>query len=364
MDEAYAVIMAGGGGTRLWPVSRRERPKQVLRLFGERTMFQLAVDRLLPLLPPERILVVAVEEQAEVLKAQVPDLPEGNYLLEPCPRGTASVVGLAAVYLHKHCPGAAMACLAADHYISDVEAFRHVLRSAFTLAGEGDLVTLGIRPTYPATGFGYIHAGEPRGEFEGLPAYRVLAFKEKPGLEEASRYLASGEYSWNSGMFVWQVDTILHEIRRLMPGLAAGLSEIEAALGRPDERHVLERVWQGLERQTVDYGIMERARNVSVIPAENLGWWDIGGWDRLFELRQADSDGNLVLGKRVRTLATKGTLIYQDPDVQDRLIATLGVENLIVIDTGDALLVCGRESAEDIRRLVEMLARDGEDRYL
>ncbi len=364
MDNAFAVIMAGGGGTRLWPVSRRGRPKQVLRLFGDRTMFQLAVDRLLPLLPPERIVVVAVEGQAEALKAQAPALPDGNYLLEPCPRGTASVVGLAAVHLRRRCPGAVMACLTADHYIADVEAFRHVLRAAFRLASEGDLVTLGIRPTYPATGFGYIHAGEPRGEFDGLPAYRVLTFKEKPGPEEAARYLASGQYSWNSGMFVWQVDAILREIRRLIPGLAAGLSEIEAALGRPDERQVLERVWPGLERQTVDYGIMERARNVSVIPADNLGWWDIGGWDRLLELRQLDSEGNLVLADRVRMLATKGTLIYQDPGVQNRLIATLGVEDLIVVDTGDALLVCGRESAEDIRRLVEMLDQDGEDRYL
>jgi len=364
MDNAFAVIMAGGGGTRLWPVSRRGRPKQVLRLFGDRTMFQLAVDRLLPLLPPERIVVVAVEGHAEALKAQVPDLPDRNYLLEPCPRGTASVVGLAAVHLRRRCPGAVMACLTADHYIADVEAFRHVLRAAFRLASEGDLVTLGIRPTYPATGFGYIHAGEPRGEFDGLPAYRVLTFKEKPGPEEAARYLASGQYSWNSGMFVWQVDAILREIRRLIPGLAAGLSEIEAALGRPDERQVLERVWPGLERQTVDYGIMERARDVSVIPADNLGWWDIGGWDRLLELRQLDSEGNLVLADRVRMLATKGTLIYQDPGVQNRLIATLGVEDLIVVDTGDALLVCGRESAEDIRRLVEMLDQDGEDRYL
>ena len=361
----HAVIMAGGGGTRLWPLSRRKRPKQVLRLFGERTMFQLAVDRLLPMMPAEQVYVVALEEQAGELRLQAPEIPGGNYLLEPCPRGTASVIGLAAIHLRRSDPQAVMACLTADHYIADVEGFRELLRSAYALAERGELVTLGITPTYPATGFGYIQSGQALGEFEGHTGYRVKAFKEKPDAEEAERYLASGKYSWNSGMFVWKADAILGEIGRLMPDLAAGLQEIEAAIGTPRARRVLEDVWQNLEKQTIDYGVMEKAEHVAVIPADSLGWWDLGSWDRLFEIERPDANGNLIYGERLRPVETKGCLVYLDPQPgATRLIATLGIEDLIIVDTGDVLLVCKRGRSEEIRRLVEGLSAESQDQYL
>lgn len=357
--------MAGGGGTRLWPVSRRKRPKQSLRLFGERTLFQLAVDRILPMIPPERVWVVTAEDQAGDLMSQSPEVPKGNFLIEPVPRGTASVVGLAAITLRKRDAECRMACLTADHFIADVRAFQRVLRAAFALASEGDLVTLGIKPTAPATGFGYIEGGEARGEFEGQAAFRVRAFKEKPDRQTAEKYLAAGRYSWNSGMFIWRADRILAEIERQMPALYRGLKKIEAALDTPRFRAVLQDVWSGLEKQTIDYGVMEGARNVSVIPGDRLGWWDLGSWDRLFEVLKADSSGNLLLGGNIRALDTRGTLVYREQAGQaPRLIVTLGVQNLVVVDAGDVILVCPREEVESIRRVVEELEREGQDAYL
>ncbi len=365
MTDYSAVIMAGGGGTRLWPLSRKARPKQTLQLFGERTLFQIAVDRILPIMERERIYIVTIADQAQVLRVQVPTLPESNFILEPSPRGTAAVVGLAAVILHQQNPASVMAVLTADHYISNVERFQDLLLAAYEVACEDELVTLGIAPRYPDTGYGYIQSGEPLGEFRGYRAFRVKTFKEKPGLSQAKEYLASGEFAWNSGMFVWKVSRILEEIERQMPDLHNGLKRIEEALGGPKEVETIETVWRGLESQTIDYGVMEGAKQVSVIPADDLGWWDVGSWNRLFELMDIDEMGNLIDAPKTMIIDTKDTLIYQDPEIdKDRLIASLGVEDVIVIDTGDVLLVCGRDRAEDLRRLVGELKESGLDQYL
>lgn len=357
MNNLYAVIMAGGGGTRLWPLSRAGRPKQSLPLIGDRTLFQLAIDRLTPWLPAARILVVTIAEQAQGLAAQTPILEENSFVLEPSPKGTASVIGLAAAKLASADPDSIMACLTADHYIGDVDRFGAILRAAAALAAKGELVTLGITPTDPATGYGYVHLGEPLQEIDGFAVHRVRSFKEKPSAATAREYVASGEYCWNSGMFVWQTNRILGEIERLMPELHAGLQRIQAVIGSSREAAVTQEVWEGLQAETIDYGVMERAEGVVVIRADDLAWLDIGNWDRLFEILDTDSEGNIVRAHRALTLDTKRTLIYQAEDqVAPRLITALGVEDLVIVETQDAVLICPRDQAERVRELVTALS--------
>lgn len=363
--DLFAVIMAGGGGTRLWPLSRRERPKQALRLSGDRTLFQLAIDRLLPIIPVENILVATVDSQAEMLHEQAPDLPPENFVLEPAPRGTASVIGLAAITLRRRSAEGVMACLTADHFIGSVDKFRDILLAAKEVAERGLLVTLGIAPTYPATGYGYIERGEPLEVSRGMPAYRLAAFHEKPSLEKAQAYLESGGFAWNSGMFIWKVGRILDEMRRQMPSLADGLAAIEEAHDTPGESQVFQQVWRDLEPQTIDYGIMEHAARAAVIPAEGLGWYDIGSWGRLLEALPLDAEGNLVLGENTLREETSGSLVYQDAaGARGRLIATLGLKEIIVVDTPDVLLVCSKDRSEDVRKLVERLGNEGMSEYL
>jgi mannose-1-phosphate guanylyltransferase len=357
--------MAGGGGTRLWPLSRRSIPKQMLNLFGERTLFQTAVDRLLPLIPIDQIYVVTIAEQALQLQDQAPEIPVSNYLIEPGPKGTASVVGLAAAVLQKADPLSRMACLTADHYIGNETMFRELLTAANSLATADELVTLGITPTYPSTGYGYIHQGAELGNQGGFPAFRVQKFNEKPVLSVARDFLLQGGYSWNSGMFVWKTGAILNEIERQMPDLSAGLAQITGAWGTNLQEEVVEQVWGGLVSETIDYGIMENAARVSMLQADGLEWWDVGGWDRLFELLPLDPDGNLIVGKQPVLFDTHNTMIYQTSSQGDeRMIAALGVDNLVIVDTGDVLMICPRERAEEVREVVKLLRTRKQERYL
>ncbi len=357
--ERFAVILAGGSGTRLWPLSRQSRPKQMLRLLGERTMFQLTVDRLLPLFKPEHIWVVTGQEHAEELIQQAPEIPRENFLVEPIGRNTAPAVGLAALHLRRRSPSAVMAVLPADHYIRDEARFRAVLWAAFQVAERGFLVTLGIRPAYPATGFGYIERGEPLGRFGGFMAFRVLAFREKPDLATAERFVAGGHHFWNSGMFIWRVDRILEEIERNMPELAARLRDLEGALGTREEAAAMRRIWPEMPNISIDYGVMERAQEVAVIPAE-FGWNDIGSWAALLDILATDDQSNVVLGTEHLGLDTSGSLIFGN----GRLVATLGVQDLIIVDTEDVLLICRRDRAQDVRLLVEALKQEGRREYL
>ncbi|RLD06009.1 MAG: mannose-1-phosphate guanyltransferase [Chloroflexi bacterium] len=361
--HTYAVIMAGGGGTRLWPLSRRETPKQALKLIGKKTLFQTTVDRLKGFLPPERILVVTIAEQAEMLKAQAPELPEENFLLEPAPRGTASVVGLAATVLHHRDPEAVMALFPAYHFIRNRDLFYHLLRTAVKVAEQGHLVTLGITPTFPATGYGYIQRGERLPESFDYPVYQVKRFKEKPQKEEAYEMSVRGGYSWNSGMFIWRTQVILSEIERQMPKLKSVLDEISAALASPELASVIQTLWLPLASETIDYGIMENAEKVAVLPASGLDWSDVGSWDSLFDVvLPSDKQGNIFLNGEAIAEDTRNTLVYGEGE--KRLIVTIGVDDLVIVDSGDVLLIARREQAQDVRKIVEKFKKENRKDYL
>lgn len=363
LKHSYVVIMAGGGGVRLWPLSRKARPKQMVRLLKERTLFQLAVDRVKDMLPFDHIYVVTAHEQAAEMQKQYPDIPAENFLLEPSPKNTATVVGYAAVALRQRDPQATMIVLTADHFIENVAHFQHLLRAGTWAARQGYLVTLGITPSYPTSGYGYIQQGAALPEVDDLPVFLVEKFIEKPPREQAEVFLAQGGYAWNSGMFLWQVARIWEEFSRLMPDLFARLVRLESAWADPEKRAaVLAEIWPGIDPQPVDRGIMERADKVAVFPAENLGWSDMGNWDSFFEVMEPDAQGNLILGGLAKMMDTSGSLVYGQKE--RRLVALIGVEDLVVVDTPDALLICDRHQVQKVRRLVDMLRESGETDYL
>lgn len=362
MDHTYAVIMAGGGGTRLWPVSRKERPKQLLPLLGKETLFQSTVERLETLFPPERILVVTVAEQAREMREQVPAIPEENYLIEPAPRGTASVVALAAAVLQKRDPQAVMAIQTADHHIRNKDLFNYLITTALDVAEKDYLVTLGITPTFPSTGYGYIQQGEPMiGEYK-YPVYTVKRFKEKPDEATAQELLRSGDHSWNSGMFVWRVDVILAEIQRQMPRLYDAVTAIASVWNTPERDQVVRSRWMDLKSQTIDYGVMEKAERVAVLPAGGLGWSDVGSWDSLFEVLLPDMNGNVATSAQHLALDTHNTLVYSGND--ERLVVTIGLDDMVVVDAGDVLMICKVDQSQKVKDVVEHLKKHHQVKYL
>ena len=361
--HTYAVIMAGGGGTRLWPLSRRKTPKQALKLLGEKTLFQTTVERLEGFFPIERILVVTVAEQADLLKKQVPELPEENFLIEPAPRGTASVVGFAATILHHRDPEAVMALFPADHFIRNRDLFYHLLGTAVDVAQKDYLVTLGITPTFPATGYGYIQRGKKLEDNFAYPVYNVARFKEKPGKEEAYEMSVRGGYSWNSGMFIWRTQTILSEIDQQMPELKSVLDEISDSLASPELASIIQKVWMPLKSETIDYGIMENAEKVAVLPASGLDWSDVGSWDSLFDVvLPNDAHGNILLNGECIAEDTRNSLVYGNNE--KRLVVTIGVDDLVIVDSGDVLLIAQRDQAQNVREIVEKLKKENKKEYL
>lgn len=360
----YIVIPAGGSGTRLWPLSRAAHPKFLHALTGdERSLIQTTVDRLAPLTPPAQTFVVTGGGHAAAIARQLPNLPDSNIIIEPAPRDSGPAIGLAAAIIHQRDPGAIMGSFAADHLVRDEAVFRDTVRAAVEVARQGHLVTIGIAPTAPETGYGYIRQGEPLGVGG---AFRVEQFKEKPSREVAEAYLSSGRYLWNASMFVWQTATLLEEMARQLPELYAGLQRIAADWDTPRQQETLGNLWPALPKITIDHGIMEGAARVATVPGR-FGWNDVGDWDTLASVLPASDSGNVVLAigdtgpGRHLAIDTRDSLIASS---SHRIIATLGVANLVVVDTEDAVLVCPRGRAQEVRRLVDALKEQGQIDHL
>ena len=357
----YAVIMAGGVGSRLWPRSRGSMPKQFLDLLGERTMLQETVDRIEPLVSLARILVVVGQEHAPTVRKQIPGLPAENMILEPGPRGTAPCIGLAAVALQQRDPDAIMAVFPADHRIADGAGFRRAIAAAAEAACDDYLVTLGIAPTQPHTGYGYIQRGKPLADANGLTPFAVQRFTEKPDADTAQRFVDSGEYYWNGGIFIWQVRTILAEMDRLLPNLYAELQAVGQVWGASECAATLAGAWQRVPQVTIDYGVMEKARRVAVVPVD-IGWDDVGNWATLSTFLDQDQRGNTLRGAgQAVMLDSENTYVYASAE---RLVATIGLDGFVVVDTPDALLICPKDCAQDVRDVVEKLKADGRQEYL
>ena len=360
---AYAVIMAGGGGTRFWPWSRETRPKQVLPILSSRTMIRETVERISPLIPPERILIVTSRSQANQLYKEVPQVPRKNLIREPMGKNTAPCLCLAAVHIQKVDPGAVLIVLPADHFIGDGKEFLRTLRRAAEFAfREEFLVTLGITPTGPETGYGYIQRGPMLGDVRGTKIFEAKAFREKPTLPKAKGYLRRGDYLWNSGMFIWRAEVFLGTVKKYLPRLYRDMQELKAVLGTRGEKKELEKVYARCPSISVDYGIMEKAPNVALMEAR-FGWSDVGSWSVLWNLWPKDPEGNVCLqgGKgRILTLGSSGCVIRGEKN----LIAVLGLKDMVVAQAGDAVLVCPRDRAQDVRLVLQELKERGWRKYL
>jgi mannose-1-phosphate guanylyltransferase len=352
----YAIIMAGGSGTRFWPKSRRDRPKQLLRLAGEATMLQQTVARIEPLVPRDRILIITGADQAAATRAQLPDLPAENVIAEPSPRDTAPCVGLAAGIVVKRDPAGTMIVMPADHVIEPAEAFRATVQAAVSVVDQDPsaLVTFGIRPTHPETGYGYIERGELLETRLGIPVYRVVQFREKPDRPTAERFLAAGNFAWNSGIFIWRARTILEEIRAHRPQLATSLEPILQAVGTPAESETLARLFHRVERVPIDKAVMERAPNVRMLEVP-YRWNDVGDWRALAGLLEHDAAGNAIQGDVVARDTTNSIIISDDGG----LVATLGVDDLVVVHSNKATLVASKEQLDKLKALVEGLGEAG-----
>ncbi|MFC3740867.1 mannose-1-phosphate guanylyltransferase [Paractinoplanes deccanensis] len=365
----YGVVLAGGTGTRLWPLSRAGHPKFLHPLTGtDASLLQATVQRLDLLAPLDRIFVVTGVAHAAAVSRQLDTIPDTNVLVEPSPRDSCAAIALAAAVIARRDPHAIMGSFASDHLIADKERFTEVIRKAMAGAQQGLLMTLGITPTRPETGYGYLQCGGAIGDG---PVLAVEEFKEKPSYDVAESYVKSGNYLWNAGMFVWRVDAFLAELSRQQPQLAAGVSRIAAAWDAPEREEVLGEVWPTLPRISVDYAVMEGAATVGrvgTVPGD-FGWNDVGDFHTLGEVLTADPSGNVVVGQAVESGPKAGVLLRDTEGLvvvptQGRLVAAMGVRDLIIVDTPDAVLVCPRERAQEVKHLVDELKELGEHDYV
>lgn len=356
---ASAVIMAGGLGTRFWPKSRIDNPKQFLKICEDITMIQATVRRISGIFPSERIYIVTNSEFETRIYNEIPEIPRDNILIEPFRRETAACVGLAAVKLSMRDPEEVMVVLPADHYIGDETEFLKTLRTAIELSMKNDcLTTLGIRPTRPETGYGYIRIGEKLDESSPKQIYKVKEFTEKPDFDQARLLYARNDYFWNSGIFIWKAGVILDQISSFLPHLYQGLMKIKIAMGTEREREVLNEEYSTFIPISIDYGIMEKAPEVYVVLASFV-WDDVGNWAALERIMKSDKDGNIIMGFHIG-YDTKNCIISN----HGKFVTTLGVENLIIIETEDVILICNKNRAQEVKDLRELIKSKSLDKFL
>lgn len=360
----HAMIMAGGGGTRFWPRSRNRRPKQFLKFSGERTLLQGTFDRTAAQIPVERTWVITSAAHIDEARQQLPEIPKEQIVGEPVGRDTAACVGLGAALIARTDPDATIVVMSADHVIEPTREFQRALHAAEQVADEHpeSLLTFGIPPTYPAVGYGYIHRGESLGERQNVPVYRVSQFEEKPDADRAERFVTSGEYYWNSGIFVWKAATILGELKRNKPALHAVVDRIAAAWGTPSAEAYLQSEYETIEKISIDFAVMQdagKAGRVLVLRAP-YQWDDVGSWLALERRNPQDAHGNTVQGEHLG-INTSHCVVVSDPG---HLIATIGVSNLLIVQDGDATLVADRRDEATVKQIVEQLKKTGRDQYL
>lgn len=366
-ENYYAVILAGGGGTRLWPKSRRKSPKHLLDLFGKGTLIKLTYDRIIPIIPNDRIFVITHKDQVDEVRAQLPDIPGSNIIAEPVAKNTALAMGVAAAFIHKKNPDASLIYLAADHIYKNVERFQQNILAALKVASSGDyIVSLGIKPTYAHTGLGYIKIGDELDKLSKAAkkgfVFKVKEFKEKPNLVTAQSFVASGQYLWNANLYCWSTNTIFQAFEDLSPVIGEAVQKILEGIGEGKDNELLGKVYGSLTNpNSIDYEISEKAKNIVVIPGD-FGWSDIGDWKVVYDTHQKDISGNVIIDKEADYIGidTKNSLI----EANGKLIVTIGLEDLIIVDTEDALLICKKDKAQDVKKAVEKLKEEGKDKYL
>lgn len=355
----YAVIMAGGRGTRFWPLSREKKPKHLLNITGRQTVIQNTIERIRPLIPQDNMYIITGESHYDEVIRQCSLVPKKNIVAEPMGRNTAPCIGLAALYIKQRDPDAVMVVLPADHVIIEENRFREGLMSAGKMAQRGNhLITIGIEPTEPVTGYGYIEQGDLVTSIGGNDIFHVRSFREKPDMKQASEFIDSGRFFWNSGIFVWKVSTILSAIQNLLPDLHQGLETIEKSLGTEEEKEVIREVYERTDSISIDYGVMERVQGILLMKG-GFGWNDIGDWNALYDIFEKDQTGNAVRGSIV-AVDSSDSLVFSP----HKLVVLVGVHDLIVVETEDSLLICHKDRSQDIKKVVEILERENMRQYL
>lgn len=359
MKDLYTLIMAGGSGTRFWPRSKTVKPKQYLNIFGDKSLLQDTIERFAKFTKEENIYIVSSATQAQVLEEQTPMLPKENLIYEPIGRNTLPCIGLAAMYAERENPDGIMVVSPSDHLINNTDLFKDTVLAAAKIAKERDgIVTLGITPTFPATGYGYVKVADDITNNEKIKQFKVERFVEKPDETNAAKYLSQGGFYWNSGLFVFKVSVFLKAVEEFAPELYADLRKIQADFGNPGYADTLDTIYRAVESISVDYGIMEHARNIYLVEG-NFDWNDLGSWESVYQTDEKDENGNAGMGEAI-FLDSKNSYVSTD----EGIVALVGLDDVIVVRDGNTTLVCKRDKAEDIKKIVEQLKAENKQKYL